>query len=195
MDSHPRHAESTVSPDLLGRVAKGDRDAFSRLYDLSSPLLFTLALRILKERDEAADLLQEVYLEVWKKSVRYDPRRGSPMAWLIVLTRSRAIDRIRTRGTRGAKITDSLDETGAAAVADDDPSPYEQRADAETRTIVTKALSELPDAQRQALALAYYEGLSHTEIAERLSEPVGTIKTRIKLGMSKLRVSLKPCFE
>src|SRR5215217_5590573 len=104
MESHPRHA---VDPDLLGRVAKGDRDAFSRLYDLSSPLLFTLALRILKERNEAADLLQEVYLEVWKKSVRYDPRRGSPMAWLIVLTRSRAIDRIRSRGTRGANITDS----------------------------------------------------------------------------------------
>ena len=196
MDSHPRHAESTtVDPDLLGRVAKGDRDAFSRLYDLSSPLLFTLALRMLKERDEAADLLQEVYLEVWKKSVRYDPRRGSPMAWLIVLTRSRAIDRIRTRGTRGANVTDSLDETGAASVPDDDPSPYQQRADAETRTIVTKALSELPDTQRQALALAFYEGLSHTEIAERLSQPVGTIKTRIKLGMSKLRVSLRPCFE
>jgi RNA polymerase sigma-70 factor, ECF subfamily len=195
MESPPRHAESAVSPDLFARITKGDRDAFGRLYDLSSPLLFTLALRILKDRDEAADLLQEVYLEVWKKSVRYDPRRGSPMSWLIVLTRSRAIDRLRARGARKTALTDSLEETGAAAVPDDAPSPLDRQAEAEHRTLVVKALGDLPDAQRQALALAYYEGLSHTEIAERLSQPVGTIKTRIKLGMTKLKTALKPCFE
>lgn len=187
--------ESTsIDADLLTLVAKGDRRAFGQLYDRSSQVLFTLSLKILGDREEAEDLLQEVYTEVWRKSVRYDERRGSPMAWLVMLTRSRGIDRIRARTSRGHGMTESIEDAPIADTQGHDPTPFDQRADAEVRAFVMKALIELPAAQRQALELSYYEGLSHSEIAERLREPVGTIKTRIKLGMSKLKTALQPCW-
>jgi RNA polymerase sigma-70 factor, ECF subfamily len=185
---------TSIDSDLLTLIAKGDRRAFGRLYDRSSQVLFTLSLRMLGDREEAEDLLQEVYTEVWRKSVRYDARRGSPMAWLITLTRSRGIDRLRARASRGHGMTDSIDDGPVAQTQGHDPTPFDQQADAELRVMVTKALVELPAAQRQALELSYYEGLSHSEIAERLKEPVGTIKTRIKLGMSKLKITLQPCW-
>ena len=187
--------ESTsIDADLLTLVAKGDRRAFGQLYDRSSQVLFTLSLKILGDREEAEDLLQEVYTEVWRKSVRYDERRGPPLAWLVTLTRSRGIDRIRARASRGHGMTESIEDAPIADTQGHDPTPFDQRADAEVRAFVMKALIELPAAQRQALELSYYEGLSHSEIAERLREPVGTIKTRIKLGMSKLKTALQPCW-
>ena len=186
---------TSIDADLLTLIAKGDRRAFGQLYDRSSPVLFTLLVRILTDREEAEDLLQEVYTEVWRKSVRYDERRGSPMAWLVTLTRSRAIDRLRARASRGHGITDSIDDAPIGETQGHDPTPFDQRADAEVRTFVMKALVELPAAQRQALELSYYEGLSHSEIADQLKEPVGTIKTRIKLGMSKLKSALQPCWD
>ena len=185
---------TSIDSDLLTLIAKGDRRAFGHLYDRSSQVLFTLSLRMLGDREEAEDLLQEVYTEVWRKSVRYDARRGSPMAWLITLTRSRGIDRLRARASRGHGMTESIDDAPVARTQGHDPTPFDQQADAEVRVMVMKALLELPAAQRQALELSYYEGLSHSEIAERLKEPVGTIKTRIKLGMSKLKIALQPCW-
>jgi RNA polymerase sigma-70 factor (ECF subfamily) len=181
---------SCIEPELLALVGKGDRQAFERLYDRSSSLLYTLAVRILGDREEATDLTQEVYLEVWRKGVRYDPARGTPIAWLVTMTRSRAIDRLRSRASKGHGVTDSLEATGAAELPDKTQGPLEAAADREMREIVTAALAALPHAQQQALELAYYEGLSHTEIAARLKEPVGTIKTRIKLGMTKLKTRL-----
>lgn len=194
VDSQAAADSRTINAQLLALVAKGDRRAFGRLYDHSAPLLFTLSMRMLGDRDEAEDLLQEVYAEVWRKSVRYDERRGSPMAWLVTLTRSRAIDRLRSRASHGYGVTDSIQDNQATDVEDRDPTPFDVRATAEIRGLVTKALGELPAPQRQALELAYYEGLSHTEIAERLQEPVGTVKTRIKLGMTKLRHALSSCW-
>jgi RNA polymerase sigma-70 factor, ECF subfamily len=185
---------TSIDANLLTLIAKGDRRAFGQLYDRSSQVLFTLSLKLLGDREEAEDLLQEVYTEVWRKSVRYDERRGSPMAWLITLTRSRGIDRIRARASRGHGMTESLEDAPIADMQGHAPTPFDQQADAEVRTFVMKALVELPTAQRQALELSYYEGLSHSEIAERLKEPVGTIKTRIKLGMSKLKTALQPCW-
>jgi RNA polymerase sigma-70 factor (ECF subfamily) len=192
MDGSPRQTASTITPDLLARVATGDESAFAQLYDRSSTLLFTLALRILGDRDDASDLLQDVYQEVWRKIVRYDAGRGSPMAWLVTLTRSRAIDRLRARAARGFGATHSIDETGAGELPDDRASPLDVRAYRELRDSVAKALADLPDGQQEALELAYYEGLSHTEVAARLSVPLGTIKTRIKLGMNKLKTTLRP---
>ncbi|WP_447983367.1 sigma-70 family RNA polymerase sigma factor [Nitrospira sp. Nam74] len=185
---------TSIDADLLTLIAKGDRRAFGQLYDRSSPVLFTLSLKMLGDREEAEDLLQEVYTEVWRKSVRYDERRGSPMAWLITLTRSRGIDRIRARASRGHRMTESIEDAPIADTQGHNPTPFDQQADAEVRAFVMRALVELPAAQRQALELAYYQGLSHSEIAERLKEPVGTIKTRIKLGMSKLKTALQPCW-
>jgi RNA polymerase sigma-70 factor (ECF subfamily) len=196
MDSPSQQAASTIDPKLLARVVKGDHQAFSQLYDQSSTVLYTLALRILGNRDEAAELLQEVYLEVWRKVARYDVGRGTPIAWLITLTRSRAIDRLRARGARThPQPNESLDGPSAAQVADRSPGPFEAQADQELRTLVSEALAGLPQAQQQAIELAYYEGLTHMEIAARLNQPLGTVKTRIKLGMSKLREALQHCRE
>lgn len=195
MEPRPQQASSTIDPALIAKVAKGDQQAFGQLYDLSCSLLFTLALRILGDHDEATDLLQEVYLEVWRKGARYDVGRGTPTAWLVTLTRSRAIDRLRSRAAKGHGVTVSIGDTGAAELPDQTPDPFETNADLEQRALVKKAFAELPEAQRQALELAYYEGLSHQEIAARLNQPLGTIKTRIKLGMEKLKISLCSCWE
>jgi RNA polymerase sigma-70 factor (ECF subfamily) len=189
MESSIRPAPSNINPELLAQVTKGDQRAFEELYDQSSSILFTLAARILGNHDEAADLLQEVYLEVWRKAARYDPRRGSPMAWLVTLTRSRAIDRLRSRSAKSPVSVPG--ETAASTVQANGPSPFEALAIIEVRTLVAQALSELPVAQQKALELAYYEGLSHSEIAVRLNEPIGTIKTRVKLGMHKLKAALE----
>ncbi len=194
MESSPRQVSSNLDPELLAWVAKGDQQAFATLYDRSSSLLFTLALRILYDRDEAADVLQEVYLEVWKKVVRYNTARGSPTAWLVTLTRSRAIDRLRSRAAKGYGVADFIHDSPTGDLHDWHPGPFEDSADLELRTLVKKALAELPEAQQQALELAYYQGLSHTEIAARLNQPLGTIKTRIQLGMNKLRATLRSCW-
>lgn len=195
MDS-PLHqaqlAASTIDPKLMARVAKGDHQAFSQLYDQSCTLLYSMALRILGSREDAAELLQEVYLEIWRKVVRYDVGRGTPIAWLITLTHSRAIDRLRMPGTRprhqaGELHTSSLAPTGA----DRSSSPFESHADQELKSLVSGAWADLPRPQQQAIELAYYEGLSRAEIAARLNEPLDAVKTRIKLGMSRLREALR----
>ena len=191
MDKPSQHATSMIDPTLLARVVKGDQQAFSQLYDHSSTLLFTLAVRILGNHEEASDLLQDVYLEVWRKVSRYDVGRGTPIAWLITLTKSRAIDRLRARAARGYRGTNSLEAGTASQLADPGPNSLETQADQELRLVVGAAMVGLPQAQQQAIELAYYEGLSHAEIAERLNQPLGTVKTRIKLGMSKLRDGLQ----
>ena len=195
MDTPARRATSSIDPALLASIVKGDQQAFSQLYDHSSTLLYTLAFRILGSREEADELLQDVYLEVWRKVARYDVGRGTPIAWLITLTRSRAIDRIRARAVRGLDATLPLDAAMTARVADLGPSPYETQADQELRIAVGNAITSLPAAQQQAIELAYYDGLSNNEIAAKLNQPLGTVKTRIKLGMSKLRESLRRCWE
>src|SRR6185436_2185559 len=118
-----------------------------------------------------------------------------PMAWLVTLTRSRAIDRLRSRSTKGYGRTDSIQDTSAGQLPGNMPSPFESQAQLELRTSIQKALAELPEGQQQALELAYYQGLSHQEIAARLNQPLGTVKTRIKLGMNKLKDALAPWLE
>jgi RNA polymerase sigma-70 factor (ECF subfamily) len=195
MESLSGLAAKAIDPGLLGLVAKGDREAFSELYDRSCQVLFGLSLRILESREEAEDVLQEVYAEVWRKSVRYDERRGSPIAWLVTLTRSRAIDRLRARAARGYHATESLDPTLVAEIPADRPDAFQEQATAELRKVVSEALAALPADQRIALELAYYEGLSQSEIAERLQAPLGTVKTRIKLAMGKLRAALQSAWD
>jgi len=195
MDTPTRRTTSTIDPALFARIVKGDQQAFSQLYDLSCTLLYTLALRILGSREEADEVLQDVYLEVWRKVARYDVGRGTPVAWLITLTRSRAIDRLRARSARAHETTHSLEQDTAAQIRDTGPNPFETQADQELRLAVGSAMASLPAAQQQAIELAYYEGLSHMEIAARLNQPLGTVKTRIKLGMSKLRDTLRHCWD
>ena len=195
MDAASRRTATLIDPKLLSRVAKGDLDAFGQLYDQSSVLLFTLASRILGNRKDAAQLLQDVYLEVWRKVARYDLGRGTPAAWLITLTRTRAIERIRSGASRGPHDVSDSPDSATPDLQDHLPLPPETKEERELRMTLTHAIAELPAAQREAIEMAYYHGLSHTEIAARLHQPLGTVKTRTKLAMVKLRALLHSTLE
>ena len=192
MDTSSQRAASAIDPKLVARVAKGEPHALSQLYDQSSTVLFTLALHILGNREEAADVLQDIYLDVWRKAVRYDVGRGTPIAWLITLTRSRAIDRLRIRGPRPFRqIRPSIEDARTSRGNDRNPSLFDSPTDQELRDLIREAWANLPQIQQQVVELAYYGGLSDTEIAAQLNQPVEEVKTRITLGMSHLREALQ----
>lgn len=196
MDTSSQLAASIIDPKLVARVAKGEHHALAQLYDQSSTLLFSLALRILDNREEAADVLQEIYLDVWRKVVRYDVGRGTPIAWLITLTRSRAIDRLRTRGPRTPRqMGPSVDGVQTGQVAGEGSGFFDSQADQELRNLIKGAWGNLPHIQQQVVELAYYEGLPATEIAAQLNQPVEAVKSCIALGMSQLRESLQSYWE
>lgn len=196
MDASSQLSATAIDPKLMARVAKGEHHALSQLYDQSSTVLFSLAWRILGDREEAADVLQEIYLDVWRKVARYDVGRGTPIAWLITLTRSRAIDRLRIRGPRTVRqIGPSIDDARTSQVDDHNSGPFDSQADQELQNLIKEAWANLPRIQQQAIELAYYEGLPDTEIAAQLSQPVETVKTCIAIGMSQLRESLQSYWE
>jgi RNA polymerase sigma-70 factor, ECF subfamily len=196
MDISSQLTASAIDPKLVVRVAKGDHQALSQLYDQSSTVLFSLALRILGSREEAADVLQEIYLDIWKKAVRYDIGRGTPIAWLITLTRSRAVDRLRARGSRAPRQMNPSPAHAETSQAGDQPSrPFNSPADQDLRNRIHEAWANLPQVQRRVIELAYYEGLSNTEIAAQIDQPVETVKAGIALGLSQLRESLHAHWE
>jgi RNA polymerase sigma-70 factor (ECF subfamily) len=165
----PPQAES-----LIRRLTTGDHKALGEFYDLYAGLVNGLALRILHDRAEAEDVVQEVFVQVWRQATRFDPRRGSPEAWVCTIARSRALDRLRRRTARREDAHTA--PPGAVALPRSDEA-----------LAVRKALEGLSPDQRRALELAYYEGLTQSEISERLREPLGTIKTRIRTAMIRLR--------
>jgi RNA polymerase sigma-70 factor (ECF subfamily) len=184
-------SSSAPSAALLPAVAQGNVSAFEELYDRHSSTVYGILLRILANPEDAQEVLQETFVKAWTSAAMFDAVRGSEVAWLISIARSRGIDRLRSRRTR----VDREDEAGrelsiftsfveSATSADD-------AIQAEEREAVRGALAELPEAQRIALELAYFEGLSQSEIAARLSQPLGTIKTRMQLGMKKMRERLQ----
>ena len=166
--------------ELIRQMVAGDREAFARFYDRYAPLVFPLIQRILRERADASDVLQEVFWEAWQGAAGYDPARGSPEAWLVTRARTRAIDRIRAMRRRSETFVAPLHDALAAAPADPGGDVAERTED---RRTVQHALAQLPSAQREVIELAYYAGLTQTEIAERLKQPLGTVKTRIRLGL------------
>lgn len=171
----------------LLRVARGDQSALAELYDRRARLVFSLAQRILQNVADAEDIVQEVFTQVWTQAGRYDLERGAVAAWMLTMTRSRAIDRLRAKRAR----PESGGQAHAAErVADTTPSQDLQLLSSEEVAQVREALNELPAAQRVALELAYYEGLTHAEVAAQLSEPIGTVKTRIRQAVIKLREAL-----
>jgi RNA polymerase sigma-70 factor (ECF subfamily) len=165
--------------NLIRRLATGDHKALGEFYDLHAGLVNGLALRILRDRAEAEDVVQEVFVQVWRQAARFDPDRGSPEAWLCTITRTRALDRLRRRASRREE-AEGATPAGAQAPR------------TEAALAVRKALEGLSPEQRRALELAYYEGLTQSEIAARLAEPLGTIKTRIRTAMIRLREVLGP---
>ena len=179
---------SSAAADLVARIARGDRQAFERFYDSHASLAFGLIRRVLRDRESAEEVLQEVFWQVWQDAAGFDPARGTPEAWLIMRAKTRAIDKLRSMRRRGQTFVAPLDERVARGpeTRGEDPALA-----AEDRSLAQGALEQLPGPQRQAIELAFFEGLSHSEIAERLREPLGTIKTRVRLGMQKLRDALK----
>jgi RNA polymerase sigma-70 factor (ECF subfamily) len=172
---------------LVRRMAAGEADALAELYDRYAPVLLAVGRRILGEAGEADEILQEAFLQAWKQAERYDSGRSSVSTWLVLLARSRALDRFRSR--------DARDRARIAAEREPQPNTSSGADDnvlhAERRRRVRDALAELPEEQRQVVELAFYEGLSQTEIATRTGAPLGTVKTRALLGMKKLRHALR----
>jgi RNA polymerase sigma-70 factor (ECF subfamily) len=168
---------------LIRRMAEGDRDAFKQFYDGHARQVYPLILRIVRDPSDAADVLQEVFWECWQNAASYDPGRGSPEAWIFTKARTRAIDRVRAIRRRGETFVAPVEEDLAAAM-----NPGGDTAEQlGNRELLAAALGSLSDVQREVLALAYYGGLTQTEIADRLKQPLGTVKTRIRLGLERLR--------
>jgi len=165
---------------ILASVEAGDRDAFGRLYDRFTPMLYSLALRILGNPADAEDVIQLAWVQVWRTAGRYEARRGSVASWLATIVRSRALDRTRMTAVRAR-----------AEAAAPPARPATVFGFEEERARVRKALEELDAKQRKALELAYFEGLAHTEVASRLEAPLGTVKAWIRRGLLRLRDSLE----
>ncbi len=176
---------SVPAAALLPAVAQGDVSAFEALYDRYASTIYGLLLRILGNPDDAQEVLQEAFVKAWTSAQMFDAVRGSEIAWLISIARSRGIDRLRSRRTR----VEREEEAGREPRTERD-SVEDEIVQAEECTAVRGALAELPPPQRLALELAYFEGLSQSEIAARLNQPLGTVKTRMQLGMKKMRERL-----
>src|SRR5689334_3335629 len=180
---------SEPSAALVAAIAAGDRNAFSRFYDLNAPVAFGLIRRVLRDSEAAADVLQEVFWQVWQEAGRYDPSRGSPEAWVVMPAKARAIDRLRSMRRRDRTFVAPVDESLAARRGDGEAP--NSAVVAEDRGLVQTALGQLPEAQRRVIELAFFEGLTQSEIATRLGEPLGTVKTRTRLGLERLRGALR----
>ncbi len=175
---------------LLALIARGDANALAELYDRYGRLVYSLALNTVGDRAIAEEVTQDVFTRVWQHASKYDPHRAQVNTWISRIARNRSIDATRRQRARGSHAHIPWDDVISDTItADDDPEAETLMRARQQR--VRQALQALPEAQRQPLALAYFEGLSHREIAERLDQPLGTVKTRIRLAMQKLRTMLE----
>lgn len=182
--------------DLIRGAAAGDERAIAALYDRYGGVVYAVAFRIVGQRADAEEVVVEAFAQAWRDAARFEAARGSVAGWLTMIARSRALDLVRARARR-----ERITASAAADRLDVSPGPGDWPGDpsravdhAERRARVREALESLSPPQRQAIELAYFEGLSQSEIAERLQEPLGTIKTRVRLGMQKLRECLRPFY-
>jgi RNA polymerase sigma-70 factor (ECF subfamily) len=167
--------------ELLGRIARGDRAALAALYEALGGQALAVALRVLASRSDAEEVLQDAFVEVWTRAKTYDPDRGGARAWVLAITRNRAIDRLRRRGAVSRLVSGAANEPTATGTT-----PLELVEQRQAREKIQAALRELTPEQRQVLELGYFEGLSQSEIATRLKEPLGTVKTRVRAALQKL---------
>jgi len=174
----------------MSRLAAGDAESFRRVYRAFSPPIYSLLFQMLGRPEDAQDLLQEVFAKIWTDAANYDALRGAPLAWAITIARFKAIDRIRSNSRR-ARLREALETDAGARTATPAPGADREVFSREDATAIASALRELPDDQRQAIELAYFRGLSQSEIAGHLDQPLTTIKGRIRRAMDNLRASLK----
>jgi RNA polymerase sigma-70 factor (ECF subfamily) len=186
------HPSDPTEVSLLQRIAARDTAALADLYDRHSRLLFGLILRIVRDRGEAEDLLQEAFVRVWTRAATYDAQMGEPLPWIVRVARNCAIDRVRARRVRATVSAPAID---AAAVEASAPAgiqtPETAVLIAETRQTLTDVLAGLPAEQRRLIEAAFFEGYTHSELAERFGLPLGTVKTRIRAGMIVMRQRLE----
>jgi RNA polymerase sigma-70 factor (ECF subfamily) len=187
IDSAEKRASANAA--LIRRMAGGDRDALAELYDNLAKPLYATARHILNDAAEAQDVVHDVFLSLWENAKSFDTERGAAFSWAVTLTRNRSIDRLRTRANRARLLGNSIpDDLGYAEGGEAGGS---HQADLGDRAVaVRSAMAELPPEQQKALELAFFSGLTQKEIAEKLSEPIGTVKARIRRGLIKLRDSL-----
>ena len=180
--------------ELLEALARSDLGAFEELFRRYSHLVFSTCVRVLEDAQAAEDMVQEVFLRLWRRPELFDPERGRFLSWLLSVTRNRAIDELRSRGRRRVhEMPSEMVRDSDEPTASDDPLMAAELAD--QRQWLRAALAQLPEEQRRAIELAYFGGLTHLEISIMLQQPLGTVKTRIRLGMRKLRVALQPRVE
>ena len=179
-----------MDAELLRRIAGGESAALEEFYDVHAAKLFAFALRIVNDPKEAEDIVQEVFLQIWSKAATYDHRQARPLAWVITMTRNRAIDRIRSAQRRARLIDDASAEPDAFMPSEPRGCPSEPHPACDETEMVRSALQRLPVDQRKAIEMAFFGGLTQMEIATSLNEPLGTIKARIRRGMLKLRADL-----
>jgi RNA polymerase sigma-70 factor, ECF subfamily len=184
-------AQQMLDREMIVRIGRRDQSAFSALYDRLSGPLYSLAMKMLGDPVEAQDALQEVFLQIWSRAATYDQEQSSVFSWAVLLTRSRVVDRLRARGRRSRVVVASTEETSTAPA---DASTVESTADTveknDEAARIRYVLNNLPFEQREAIQLAFFEDLSHHEIAARLEQPLGTVKARIRRGLLRLRERL-----
>ncbi len=178
--------------ELMRRLFHRDKRAFEAIFDKYGDLVYSTALRVVRDAHLAEDVSQEIFVRLWRKPQSYVAERGRFLTWLISVTRNRAVDEVRSRGRRQRHETASPEEQERELPAGDSIDPALSAQLAEQARIVRAALAELPPEQREIIELAYFGGLTQQEISERLDQPLGTVKTRIRLGMQKLRAALAP---
>jgi RNA polymerase sigma-70 factor (ECF subfamily) len=186
----PISSEQIVSDlTLVLEIAKGDAESFALFYDRHASMVFGFLCRLLNDRVEAEDALQETFWTIWQQAKRYDSSRGVPVAWLVQIARSRGIDRLRQLRLKNQRDGAPIEEWNKPLAST--ASPEAMAMEQDTQRIVHGELNKLDMDQREAIILAFFRGLTHQEIANRLGAPLGTIKTRIRLGMRKLQMSIQ----
>ena len=193
LDTRAMHASDPTDRSLLQRIAARDTAALAELYDRHGRLLFGLILRIVRDRGEAEDILQEAFVRVWTRAETYDAQVGGPLPWIVRVARNCAIDRLRARRVRATVDAPAIDFAAvvAAAPATDIQTPEAAVLMAEQRRTLSDALAGLPAEQRQLIEAAFFEGYTHSELAQRFGLPLGTVKTRIRAGMIAMRQRLE----
>ena len=191
--AHEQRSHIRDDASLLRDIQRGDETALEELYDRHSTAVYSLVLRILADRGAAADVLSDVFWRIWKRPESHDPSRASVIAWMMTIARRRAIDEWRMSGRRERH--ERSPEASVGTLQGERPSPEGATLAAEARQHVRDALSALAPEQRTPIELAFFEGLTHVEIAAQLQQPLGTIKTRIRAGMQRMREQMVPYFD
>lgn len=184
-------ADPSVLQQLLASTALGDRAAFKKLYEVSSPTLFGVALRILNKREQAEDVLQEVFVNIWNRAESYSAHASQPMTWMTAIVRNRCLDHLRSGHRHLAESLDDEEGAGADELVDDKPSALSLLEQASEALQVKGCMDSIEGNQRQSVALAFYQGMSHAEVAAHLGAPIGSVKAWIRRGLARMKHCLE----